>query len=232
MSEAMLELAAEILGPLLDDVVFVGGATIHLWVTETTAPPIRATDDVDVICDVTGYGEYNAVAERLRERGLQEAISEPVICRWRHGRTGLAIDVMPIDEAVLGFSNPWYSLGIETAIERELGSGARIRAVVPPVLLATKLAAWRGRGRGDVLTSLDVHDVIVLVDGRPELIDEVADQGEEFRRYAGTELAALREETYFEYVIDSAVAGYGDVAVQRAVIVRERLGAIIERLGP
>ena len=33
-SEALLELAADILGPLVDDVVFVGGATVHLWLTE------------------------------------------------------------------------------------------------------------------------------------------------------------------------------------------------------
>ena len=33
MSDAQLSLAAEILGPLCDEVVFVGGATIHLWLT-------------------------------------------------------------------------------------------------------------------------------------------------------------------------------------------------------
>jgi hypothetical protein len=226
----MLELAAEILGPLIDDVVFVGGATIHLWVTEEAAPPVRATDDVDVICDVTTYGEYNAFAERLRARGLREAMDEPVICRWRNGNSGLAIDVMPTSEEVLGFSNPWYRLGIETAVERELGSGARIRAVAPAVVVATKLAAWRGRGRGDVLKSLDVHDIAVLLDGRPELIDELAAQREELRRYVAVELATLRDEMYFDYVIDSAVAGYGEVAAKRAEIVHERLAAILERL--
>ena len=46
----MLELAAEILGPLVGDVVFVGGATVHHWITEEAPPPVRATtDDVDVI---------------------------------------------------------------------------------------------------------------------------------------------------------------------------------------
>lgn len=71
-------MAADILGPLVDDVVFVGGATIHLWLTETAAPPVRATDDVDVICDVSSYVQYQALAERLRDRGLEEAIDEPV----------------------------------------------------------------------------------------------------------------------------------------------------------
>jgi hypothetical protein len=53
----MLEQAAEILDPLLDVVVFVGGATVHFWITDEAAPPVRATDDVDVICDVTTYSQ-------------------------------------------------------------------------------------------------------------------------------------------------------------------------------
>jgi predicted nucleotidyltransferase len=230
MSEALLELAADILGPLVDEVVFVGGATVHLWLTEVAAPPVRATDDVDVICDVTTYVQYQALAERLRGRGLEEAINEPVICRWRHRESGLAIDVMPTSEDVLGFSNPWYEVGIATAVELELPSGKRIHAVAPPVVVATKLAAWLGRGGGDVLTSLDVHDIIVLVDGRPELIDELAAQHEELRNYVAAELAALREVDYFEYVVQAAVAAYGEVANERAAIVTERLDAIIARL--
>lgn len=181
MSEALLELAAEILGPLVDEVVFVGGATIHLWLTEEAVPAVRATDDVDVICDVTSYGEYRVLAERLQERGLEEAMNEDVICRWRHTGSGLAIDVMPIAEDVLGFSNPWYTLGIETAIERTLASGKRIRAVAPAVVIATKLAAWLGRGHGDLLRSLDLHDIIVLINGRTELIDELSTQNDDLR---------------------------------------------------
>jgi len=230
MSEAMLELAAEILGPLVDEVVFVGGATVHLWITEAAAPPVRATDDVDVICDVTTYSQYQALAEKLRDRGLEEAMDEPVICRWRHRESGLAIDVMPTAEEVLGFSNRWYPLGIETAIERTLASGARILAVAPPLVIATKLAAWHGRGHGDILRSLDVHDIIVLINGRPELADELAVQGDALRAYVAHELAGLIDEPYFGYVIQSAVAGYGDVAPARATIVRDRLAAIIERV--
>jgi hypothetical protein len=48
MSAEMLELAAHILGPLTDEMVFVGGATIHLWISDEAAPAVRATDDVDV----------------------------------------------------------------------------------------------------------------------------------------------------------------------------------------
>jgi len=229
-SEALLELAADILGPLVDDVVFVGGATVHLWLTEAAAPPVRATDDVDVICDVTSYAEYQVLAERLRERGLEEVMDEPVICRWRHRDSGLAIDVMPTSEDVFGFSNPWYEVGIATAVELELPSGKRIRAVAPTVVIATKLAAWLGRGAGDVLASLDAHDIVVLINGRPELVDELAEQPAELRSYVAEELTSLREVEYFEYVVQDAVSAYGDVAMERAAIVAERIDAIIARL--
>ncbi len=109
---------------------------------------------------------------------------------------------------------------------------SRIRAVAPPVVIATTLAAWRGRGAGDVLTSLDVHDIVVLIDGRPELVDELAAEPAELQAYVATELALLRGLAFFEYVVQAAVAGYGEVANERAAIVSERLEAIIARLGP
>ena len=43
MSALQLETAAAVLGPVLEDVVFVGGATVHLWLTEPGAPPARAS---------------------------------------------------------------------------------------------------------------------------------------------------------------------------------------------
>jgi hypothetical protein len=55
VSIPLLELAASKLGVLADELVFVGGATIALWITDPAVPPTRATDDVDVICDVAGY---------------------------------------------------------------------------------------------------------------------------------------------------------------------------------
>lgn len=49
MSIALLELAAATLGGLVDEVVFTGGATVGLWITDPAAPQPRPTEDVDVI---------------------------------------------------------------------------------------------------------------------------------------------------------------------------------------
>lgn len=66
MSIELLEAAAEALDELLDEVVFVGGATMVLWITDPAAPPVRPTKDVDVIIEVATRTAYYAFEERLR----------------------------------------------------------------------------------------------------------------------------------------------------------------------
>ncbi len=76
---------------------------------------------------------------------------------------------------------------------------------------------------GDVLRSLDVHDIVALVDGRPELADEVASEREDVRDAVRDGLAGLLSVAHVDYVIAGAVAGYGAAAVSRAEIVLARL---------
>jgi hypothetical protein len=222
-----LETAAVALGPLLQEVVFLGGASIQLWLSDPAAPAARVTDDVDVISDITSLTSYYRLRERLRERGFSEAIDSGVICRWRHQATGLLLDVMPDDEDVLGFSNEWYEHAIETAVVHRLPSGTQIHPATPPSIVATKLVAWHGRGNNDMLRSLDLHDIFVLIDGRGELPDEIAAQTPELQSYIAQELATLREERYFTYLIESALHGYGQQATPRAQHLEEQIDTII-----
>jgi len=227
VSTLQLEAAAAVLGPLVDEVVFVGGATVHLWITEPGAPPARATDDVDVICEVATRAEYYRLGDRLRERGLREAVDSPVLCRWQSAEPRLTLDVMPTDPDILGFSNPWYEEAISTATIVALDSGAQVRAATPQLLIATKLCAWKGRGRGDLLASLDVHDVLTLIDGRPGLVEEVRSAPPELRDYIQVELTALRVEPYFGYAVEGATAGYGSLGVDRARLVSGRVDELL-----
>jgi hypothetical protein len=48
----LLEIAASALGPLAQEVGFLGGATIELWITDPAAQAPRPTDDVDVIVEI------------------------------------------------------------------------------------------------------------------------------------------------------------------------------------
>lgn len=181
----LLQGIARQIEPLLQELVFVGGATTELFFTSTAASRIRITRDADVICEVTGRVEYHRLGERLRQLGFREDTSpEAPMCRWR-SEAGI-LDVMPTHEAILGFSNPWYEYGIRTAQSARIASDLVIQTVTPPIFLATKLAAFEGRGEGDLLGSHDIEDVVNVVASRPEIVDEVAHEAPDLRHWIGT----------------------------------------------
>src|SRR5215469_2238924 len=67
------------LAPFLDEIVFVGGATLGLLITDEAAAPIRGTTDVDVIAEILTYADYIAFSERLRQAHFTEDCG--LICR-------------------------------------------------------------------------------------------------------------------------------------------------------
>jgi Nucleotidyl transferase AbiEii toxin, Type IV TA system len=207
VSIELLEAASAALDDLLPEVIFVGGATVELWITDPGAPPVRPTKDVDVVVEVSSRGAFYDFETRLRAHGFREDQEDGVICRWRHNANDLILDVMPSEARILGFENRWQGAGAPHAINRELPSGTTIRALSPPYLLATKLEAFNGRGRGDFLASRDFADIIALADGRQELTAEVAASGQAVRDYLAQEVDALLTAPRFPDGLFGALGG-------------------------
>src|SRR5258706_11034328 len=77
--------AAQLLRPLLGELVFVGGSVTGLLITDEAAGNPRTTFDVDAIAEITSYAEYAAFGDRLRALGFAEDTSEGApLCRWVH----------------------------------------------------------------------------------------------------------------------------------------------------
>jgi hypothetical protein len=216
----LLEAAARVLRPLLDDLVFLGGCATGLYLTDPGAAGLRPTKDVDAITEVASYAEYAKLSERLRELGLREDTTEGApLCRWRHG--ALIIDVMPTTEEVLGFANRWYIPALADAQTMQVAE-LQIRVITPVYFLATKLEAFRARGEGDVSGSHDLEDVITVIDGRSEIIEDVRSSPADVRVYLSAEFQRLLATRAF---ID-AIPGFllPDAANQA------RVGVVVERL--
>jgi len=164
--------AVEQLGALSDEMVFVGGCATGLLITDSAAPPIRVTRDVDAIVQVVSRADYYQLSGRLRKQGFKEDSSDGApICRWIVDN--IILDVMPTDKNILGFGNDWYTPAAINAELINLPSGKKIRMVSAPYFLITKLEAFDGRGNGDYLMSHDMEDIITVLDGRPEVASEV-----------------------------------------------------------
>ncbi|MFA5029100.1 MAG: hypothetical protein WC713_14615, partial [Candidatus Methylomirabilota bacterium] len=134
---------------------------------------------------------YYRLAKELRAAGLVEDLNPGVpLCRWRAPE--VILDVMPTDERVFGFGNRWFRPALDTAQVIVLPTGEHIRAVTAPYFLATKLEALAGRGGGDYLASPDLEDIVTLIDGRAEIVDEAAQADPNLRHFLAARLAALQ----------------------------------------
>ncbi len=222
-NRVLFESVVRLLHPVLGELVFVGGCSTGLLLTDAAAGGIRPTKDVDAIVDVASYAKDVALADRLRALGFTNDTTEGApLCRWRANE--IIVDVMPIDEEVLGFSNRWYPSAIAAA-QTFVIAGHQIRLVTSVYFVATKLDAFHGRGAGDVAASHDLEDIVTVIDGRPELVGEVALAASDVRTYIAVQIGALLDNREF---ID-ALSGFllPDSASQsRRPLLMQRLRAL------
>ncbi|MFT5144887.1 MAG: hypothetical protein ACI80V_001987 [Rhodothermales bacterium] len=195
-NRAALETVALALGDLLDEMVFLGGAAVGLLVTDPAAPPVRITKDIDCIIEVASRSDYfGRVRDSLVARGFVEMIGEDVpACAW--GLGGVRLDVMPTDDSILGFPNPWFEHAIRHADVFDLGK-VEIQLVRVPDFIATKMAAFQSRGRGDYLASHDIEDLIAVVDGRPSIVRDVQESELSIRHHVSEILGNLVKDPGF-----------------------------------
>ncbi len=218
----MIEKVARALGDeLLAEVAFVGGCTTGLLISDrVTLDGVRATDDVDLIVNVVGYSGWSDFQNRLLKKGFSTSMEDEIICRLRLG--DLKVDFMPDDEKILGFSNRWYQQALANTQNYQLTDDLIIRLLSPPYFIATKLEAYKGRGENDLLASRDIEDILNIVDGRPELINDLKATDPQVRNYIAEEIAALLNDEMIDYAVQGMVVG----GAARQQVVFNRLEAI------
>ncbi len=219
-----LEALARYLGSLADEVVVVGGAVVELLLTDPGSAPVRPTNDIDIVIEIKSRLEYYKLEDRLRDLGFSQDPQEPVVCRW-FGH-GLILDAMPMDAAILGFSNRWYASAFRTSHTRKLPSGAGLRVIDAPHFVATKLEAFLSRGLGDMGSSHDFEDIVAVVNGRPELADEVLQSPEVLRGFLSDTFEGILKRRNLLEFIEGSLASQQD-SLDRAILVRDRMQALI-----
>ena len=222
---AMIKCVARQLGDLREEFVFLGGCSAALFITDPASPDVRSTIDVDCIVDVLSLSAYYQIEEKLTQRGFQKSPNDNVICRWHYD--DLILDVMPTEEKILGFSNRWYKEAIANFTIHQLDEDIVIRSVTAPYFLGTKLEAFKARGRSDFIDSHDFEDIIAVIDGRIELIEEVKSTSSTLRTYLSDIFSKMLLNDDFHTALPGHL-NYGTVTRDRAQIVLQRIKAICE----
>lgn len=184
------------LGELKDKVVFVGGSTVSLYADVPTLD-IRPTDDIDVIIEILNYSHRTELESKLFELGFQSDIESGIVCRYKI--KGIVVDVMPTTADSIGFSNIWYPIGFKTAIDFPLDE-VRIKIMNAPLFIATKLEAFKNRGK-DGRTSSDFEDIVYILENRENIWEELSNSLPEVIEYLKEEFRNLSQNpNLFEWI--------------------------------
>lgn len=153
------------------DFAFLGGSVLSLLVTDPRADAIRVTKDIDIMTAVRSRKDFHASERALEKLGFKHDLREGApICRWVYA--DMTVDVLPIQEDVLGWNSRLFPEALDAAVPLSRG-GRTFKVVSAPYFVALKLEAFEQRGHGDFITSTDFEDVICLFNGRDTIADEI-----------------------------------------------------------
>jgi len=184
--------------------VFVGGGIVEFLLDHPGLSPMRPTDDLDLIVEVAAGRNYAEVEQRLREAGFAHDMSPGApICRWIHADT--IIDIMPTEGAFMGINTAWFAEALATARTHMVG-GRPVPLISPVAFIATKLAAFADRGGGDYLGSHDLETIITVIDGRANIVDEIAGAEPRLKAFVTTSIRRLVTNADFDESLSGQLA--------------------------
>ena len=220
-NKELLITVANKLQEICNDVTFVGGCVLGFSITDSLAPDVRFTMDVDCIVNVVSHSDYYKLSKKLRGKGLKEImIGDDPLCRW--DCDGILVDIVPTDKKILGFSNRWYQDAISRAIIKNLNDKTKVKIISPDYFIATKLEAFFDRGKNDYLGSHDLEDIISIIDGRSEIIDDIVHSTHNVKAFISKTFADLLANKNFMYALPGHL-NYGGETEGRKKIVLDRI---------
>jgi hypothetical protein len=123
----------------------------------------------------------------------------------------LTLDVLPLEEKVLGYTNIWYESALKGAHRITLPGGLAIKVITAPFFLGTKMEAFRGGARGTFSrTTIWKTSSLCLTAGAPYL--------------KKSRMLRLQEPRFLE-VLPGYVLG-DEASQQRVPLILQRLTAI------
>ena len=139
---AMLELVARGLGPVCDDVVFVGGCATGLLLTQARADSIRITEDVAIVAETLSVPALTR-AWQILTKGLPEIRESPrplAAADMVLIRLAFAADLPSPEDALRRLANQAYGEGDSAPARAPSGGGGSVVLARAPASLSAQTA--------------------------------------------------------------------------------------------
>lgn len=217
---------AEGLSHLRDKVIFVGGATIGLYIDDSAADELRPTEDIDLTINMGDtYVEEVYMEQQLINLGFSPDASGPSIVRYNF--KSIAVDIIPVNYSTRGMSNRWYALGYNDAQFIQLSNGIEIKILSAPFFLATKFEAFNDRGNGtDYYASHDFEDIIYFIDNRTTVVQEILESPDIVKNFLKEEIEKILSHPNSEEIISMHLNA--QIQGERYLMIKEKLDEIVQ----
>jgi hypothetical protein len=178
----LLEKVARGLDDLLNKVVFIGGASMDLYVSPDAATENRPSGVIDCIIGSLALPDYARWEQLLLARGFeqQEAVGD---CRNLWAYQGIRLNVLAREREALGYDYRWFDEGVFHAQSFSLPGGQQIKTFATPYFIAAKIESFLRRSGGDFRTSEDFEDLVFVLANREDISKELCGAFHEVRQY-------------------------------------------------
>jgi predicted nucleotidyltransferase len=161
---------AQALNELNEEVIYVGGAVVSLYINDPAADDVRPTKDIDISLSVATFTELEKIREELIGKGFYQTAEDQIVCRFRY--EDIKVDVMNTKSIGWAPANPWFEPGYACKETVNI-EGENIYILPLSYFLATKFSAYIGRGANDPIMSHDFEDIVYILDNRLDLVEEL-----------------------------------------------------------
>lgn len=178
------------------DPVFIGGGIVSMLITDPEAPQALFTKDVDLVLEIASHPEFFAMEKALEGVGFRrphDEYAEPVTWEWE----GVRVDSLPHRPILTFPHNRWFVFLMKDAEQVEVLPGCRAWRASAPSFLATKFEAFFSRGMNNFLKSKDIGDILAVVNGRSESLQEIQQAAPDVRGFLRQKFGWLLEQRHF-----------------------------------
>lgn len=213
---------AKALGELNDRVVYVGGATVSLYINDPAAEDIRPTKDIDISLEILTLGELENIRIQLNKKKFYQTSDATVTCRFFYD--DITVDVMSTNAVGWAPADRWFAPGFKHVEIREV-EGQQIRILPLAYFMATKFSAFHDRGARDPRTSKDFEDITYILDNQIDLIEQIINSPVDVRQYLKSEFENILKDSSLQEAIMSNL--FFETQVIRYEILIEKLKTIV-----
>jgi len=224
INKGVIKKIALALGGLNEQIIFVGGAVVGLYINDRAADDVRPTKDVDISLSISSLIELENIRLTLIDKGFIQTAEDAIICRFRYD--DVKVDVMNTKALGWASANPWFSSGFQKKLGVQI-ENQEIFILPLPYYIASKFAAYSNRGNNEPRTSHDFEDIVYVVDNRIDFVEQILSASGDVRPFLKNEFARILNDK----VKQEAIYGnlFYETKDQRYAMIIEKMNAIVSK---